>query len=103
MKEAYQYFLSLCMVMLVLAGVGGLAFHAFRNEGWFDVVLERLWHFEAEHTVVALPLTLLAVVLLTLRRRGPHMPVQRVPGFFVYGLMGAGVYFIVHFARYGTP
>ena len=104
MKQAYEYLMSLATISLVLAGISGVSFHAFRDSGWLELILGRVWSFEMDYPMVAIPLTLTAALLFYAWRNHhlTHGSVSRVPALLIYTLMGAGAYFIGQFALYGA-
>ncbi len=100
MKQAYEYLVSLATITLVLAGISGVSFHAFRDRGWIELALDRIWSFQLDHPMVAIPVTLAAALAFHFWRNH-HLTqggVNRVPALLVYCLMGAGAYFLGQFA-----
>ena len=104
MKQAYEYLTSLATIALVVAGLGGLAFHAFRESGWISAALGGLWSFEMDYPLVAVPLTIAAIAVFFAWRNHHlvHGGVNRVPALLVYCLMAAGAFFIGQFALNGS-
>ena len=100
MKQLYDYLVSLTMFVLILAGLAGIVFHAFRNDGWVASGLGGMWSFETGHPLVAVPLTLVAA--LALRAGYQHQlgngRTGALPTFLVYALMASGAYYIGMFA-----
>jgi hypothetical protein len=103
-KQAYEYSVSLAAIALVLTGVGGISFHAFREDGWVGFVLGNILSLEMQYPLVAIPLTVAAILLFRAWRnhRLALGRVSRVPAAAVYVLMGAGAYFIARLALDGT-
>lgn len=104
MKQAYEYLVSLATITLVVAGISGVSFHAFRDRGWIELTLNRVWSFQLDHPMIAIPLTLGAALAFHLWRRHHlvHGKVSRVPAVLIYGLMGVGAYFLGQFALHGA-
>lgn len=104
MKQAYEYLLSLVTIALVVTGLAGVSFHAFRDRGWIESGLGRVWSFEMDYPMVAVPLTAAAVGLFVVWRNHylVHGRISRVPALVIYCLMGAGAFFIGHYALHGT-
>ena len=104
MKQAYEYLVSLTTIALVVTGIGGVSFHAFRDRGFLEQMLGRMWSFELDYPIVAIPLTLTAALAFYAWRTShvSHGTVSRVPSMLVYTLMAAGAYFISQFALYGA-
>lgn len=103
MKQAYEYLVSFATIMLVIAGIGGMSFHAFRDRGWIETLLDHFWSFEMAYPTVAIPLTLVAgLAVYSWRQHNLALGrVSRLPTVFLYCLMGAGAYFIAQMAMYG--
>lgn len=104
MKQTWQCVISVFTIALVLAGITGLSFQAFRPGGWIEYALGGLWALEVQYPLVAIPATVGTIVLFRAWRRH-HLTLghlSRVPVLFVYGLMGAGAYFIGQYAFNGA-
>lgn len=104
MKQIYDYLVSLAAIALVVAGIGGASYNAFRDHGWLEEMLGRVWSFELDYPMVAIPLTLTAALVFYAWRTHhvTHGTVSRVPSMLIYTLMGAGAYFIGQVALYGS-
>ncbi len=103
MKQAYEYLVSLATITLVMAGIGGVSFNTFRDRGWLESLLGRLWSFELDYPMIAIPVTVGGVLLLRAWRNHQvvHGRISRLPAFLIYCLMGAGAYFIGYYALHG--
>lgn len=96
MKQTFAYLVSFGTIALVVSGIVGLCFHAFRDRGWIETTVDNIWVMEMEHPAVALPLTLAAAFAFWLWRRR-HLAagsVSRLPAMLIYALMAVGAYFI---------
>lgn len=104
MKQVLDYLMSFAVVALVLAGIGGLSYHLFKEEGWIELVLGNVWEAHVQYPMIAIPLTIGAIVLGKLWRdnRLARGRVSRVPDLFIYLLMASGAYFIGHYVLYGS-
>lgn len=104
MKQTYEYLVSLATITLVVAGIGGVSFHAFRDRGWIELMLNRIWSFQLDYPMIAIPLTLTAAFAFNAWRNHHlvHGRVSRVPAMLIYCLMGAGAYFLGQFALHGV-
>lgn len=99
MKQVFEYVQSFVTIGLMLAGIGGLAYHVFREGGWLSVVLGKIWDVQTANPVVAIPVTLAILFIGKLwydnaRAKG-HA--SRLPDILIYVIMAAGVYFIYEF------
>ncbi|HEY9446566.1 MAG TPA: hypothetical protein VIQ62_05795 [Burkholderiales bacterium] len=104
MKQAYDYLVSFGVISLVVAGLGGLSFHAFREGGWISTALSHAWAIEVQYPVVAIPLTVGGILAFTIwhnHRRALGLA-SRVHNLLVYGLMAAGAYFISQYTLQGA-
>lgn len=104
MKQVVEYLQALATFALVLAGVGGLSYHAFREDGWIETAVGNIWQLEFQYPLIAVPLTIAAIVVFKLWRDGRivHGRTSRLTGWLIYGLMAAGAYFIGSYALHGT-
>lgn len=100
MKQIYDYLVSLAMLVLMLAGLAGVAVYAFRDSGWVSSWIRAVWSFETGHPAVAIPLT--AAAALVLRACYRHQlgdgRTGKLPTVLVYALMATGALFIGAFA-----
>jgi len=96
MKQAYDYVVSFGVIALVVAGLAGLSFHAFRKDGWISTALGHAWAIEVQYPMVAIPLTVGGILAFTAWRnhRRALGRASKVHDMLVYGLMAAGAYFL---------
>lgn len=104
MKRVFEYLQSLAVVVLILAAMLGVSYHAFRDNGWLEGVTGKIWSLEIRYPVIAIPATIAAILFFRMWRhqrlaRGHH---SRLPDFVIYALMAVGLYFLVRFGRYGS-
>lgn len=104
MKRTFEFLLSLTVVVLVLAAMLGMSYHAFRDNGWLEGLTGKIWSLEIQYPVIAIPATIGAILLFRMWRhqrlaRGRH---SRLPDIVIYALMAVGVYFLVRFGLYGS-
>jgi hypothetical protein len=103
-KQVFEYIQSFVTIALILAGIGGIAYHMFKENGWLGKALGRLWDVNVENPVIAIPVTIGVIVIAKLwhshaRAKG-HT--SKLPDFLIYVVMAAGVYFIWQFISHGT-
>ena len=104
MKQVLEYLGSFTVVALVLAGIGGISYHLFKEEGWVESLLGNIWEIQVQYPLIAIPVTVAAIVLGMMWRdnRIARGRLSNLPNFFIYGLMAAGVYFIGYYAINGS-
>ena len=104
LKQLREIVESFVAIALVSAGIAGIAYHLFRPDGWVETMAGELWELHVRYPLVAIPATILAVALGKWwhDNRRAHGRQSKVPDFFVYALIGCGIYFIGHYAIYGT-
>lgn len=103
MKSFLEYIESFVVILLVLAGIAGFSYNAFREDGWIESALGNIWSLETQYPLIAVPVTVAAIVLFNMWRtdsvaRGQR---SRLPNLLLYLLMAAGAYFISQFALNG--
>lgn len=103
MKKAVEFIQSFVVITLVLAGIGGLSYNMFRDNGWVEAILGKLWDIGTRHTLFALFVAIAATIVFTLWRRGKaiHGRTSKLPDLIVYAVMAAGVYFIAYYFTTG--
>jgi hypothetical protein len=103
-KKIFEYVQSFFVVGLVLAGIGGLSYNMFKEDGWLSSVLSGIWKAQLQHPMIAIPVTIAVFFIGKMwydykRAKGYT---SKLPDMFVYVIMGAGVYFIWQFAVNGS-
>lgn len=103
MKQIFEYISSFVTIGLVIAGIGGLAYHVFKEDGWLGKVLGTVWDINMDNPVIAIPVTLALIFIGKLwydhtRAKG-HT--SKLPDVLIYVVMAAGVYFIWQFFTHG--
>jgi hypothetical protein len=102
-KKVLEYTQSFVTIALILAGIGGVAYHMFKENGWLSTVLGKIWDIQMENPVVAIPVTLAALFIGKMwydhnRLKGYT---SKLPDILIYVIMAAGVYFIWQFFTQG--
>lgn len=103
MKQILQYVQSFVTIGLVLAGIGGVAYYMFRENGWVHRALGTIWDFQLSNPVVAIPVTIGVLVIgkLWIDRQRAKGYTSKMPDVLIYVVMAAGVYFIYQFITQG--
>lgn len=99
MKKVVEFIQSFIVITLVLTGIGGLSYNLFRENGWMEAILGKLWNIGTRHTLFAISVAIIATIVFTIWRRGKaiHGRTSKLPDLIVYGVMAAGVYFIGYY------
>lgn len=104
MKQIVEFLESFIIVGLVLAGIAGISYNLFRDEGWIESALGNVLSFNVQYPLIAVPVTIGAIVMFRLwsRDRVIHGKTSRLPNLILYGLVIAGAYYIGHYAITGV-
>ena len=104
LKQVLEYIESFATVILVLAGISGISWHMFRDDGWLEMAFGNIFELHIQYPLIAIPVTFAAFILLKLWRenRLAHGRLRELPNIFIYTLMALGVYFIGYFWIHGT-
>jgi hypothetical protein len=102
-KQIFEYIQSFLTIGLLLAGLGGVAYHLFKENGWLGRILGKIWDVQMENPVIAIPLTLAVLFIGKMwydhnRAKGYT---SKLPDVLIYVIMAAGVYFIYEFISQG--
>lgn len=99
LKTILEYLESFATVVLVLAGISGLSWHLFRDDGWLEMAFGNIFELHLQYPLIAIPGTLAAIIMLRMWRenRLARGRLQELPNIFIYTLMALGVYFIGYF------
>lgn len=105
MKLIRDFLESFVIVMLVIAGIGGLLYHTFRQAGWGKAVLDKAFELYLLHPGVMIPATIVAVIVgaVWYDHRIAHGKLnKKFASYVLYALMACGVYFIGRYALRGS-
>lgn len=104
MKDVIEYVQSFVVIALILAGIGGLSYHLFREDGWLETLLGDVLAMQLQYPLIAIPLTIAAIWLGVMWRnkRITRGHVSRLPDAFIWALMAAGAYFIGYYLIHGS-
>lgn len=103
MKQFFSLLESLITVVLVLAGLAGISYRSFRENGWVEQGFGKITDAYLTYPLIALGVTIaLAFAIRSWRarrqlgKRGVHFD------YIVYVFMAAGIYFIGHYVLTGN-
>ena len=81
---------------LVLLGIGGIAYHMFRNDGWIAQGLSAIW--EAQYQAPIATILLIVAGLFIIRMlHSAQIGGKRgsvIPDLFLYTFIATGIYFL---------
>lgn len=96
MNKLLEDLWSFLALALMLIGIGGLAFHLLKEDGWLSAMTGRLWNAEINHPLIMTPIILATLGLGWACLTG-HLVVDgknRIADAMVISLLLAGVYFV---------
>ena len=105
MKLIRDFLESFVIVVLVIAGIGGIFYHVFRQAGWGRAIVDKTFELYFLHPTPMISATVVAVIAGVLwheRRTAKGKYNKKLPTYVLYVLMAAGAYFIGRYAIRGT-
>ena len=104
MKRIVEFLESFVIIGLVLAGIAGISFNLFRDDGWIEAALGNIWDLNVQYPLIAIPVTIGAFVMFRLwsRDRVIHGKTSRLPNLILYSLVIAGAYYVGRYAITGS-
>lgn len=104
MKQIFDFVSTFVAVALILAGIGGVAYNMFKENGWLGAILGKVWDAQLENPLVAIPVTIAVLFIGKMwydhNRATGHT--SKLPNVLIYVIMATGVYFIYQLAVNGT-
>jgi hypothetical protein len=102
-KQVYEYLNAFVTITLILAGIGGLSYHMFKENGWLGMILGKVWDVQMANPVIAIPVTLgiLFVGKLWYDHNRAKGYTSKLPNVIIYVIMAAGLFFIYQFVTGG--
>lgn len=99
MKQILEHVNSFVTIALILAGIGGMTYHMFKENGWLGAILGKVWDVQMGNPVIAVPVTLGVLFIGKIwydNNRGQGHT-SKLPDMLIYLVMAAGAYFIWQF------
>jgi membrane protein insertase Oxa1/YidC/SpoIIIJ len=102
-KQIFEYIQSFVTIGLVLAGIGGVSYHMFKENGWLHTALGTIWDFQLSNPVIAIPVTIAVLFIgkLWIDKQRAKGYTSKLPNVLIYVVMAAGVFFIYQFVTHG--
>ncbi len=102
MKQVLSALESFVTIVLVLAGLAGLCFQTFRENGWLSQGFGKLTDTLIDFPVIALGLMVAMFFSFRSIQNAAASRGGRVFDLIVYALMAAGTYFIAQYVLKGA-
>jgi hypothetical protein len=103
LKKFFTLLESLITILLVIAGLAGISYRTFRDDGWLMQGLGKITDAYITYPLIALGVTIAVAMSMrawlrrrNLGKRGVHFD------YILYVFMAAGIYFIGHYILRGT-
>jgi hypothetical protein len=103
-KQIFDYVNTFVTIVLILAGIGGVSYHMFKENGWLGQILGKVWDIQMSNPVIAIPVTLgiLFVGKLWYDHNRAKGYTSKLPNVLIYVIMAGGAYFLFQFVTQGT-
>jgi uncharacterized membrane protein YhaH (DUF805 family) len=103
-NKTLEYLQSFVVIALLLAGLTGIAYHMFRQDGWIESITGGIWGLTMRSPLMALVVVGGAIALGVMRWRSRK--IQRDQGkvatVVFYIIIAAGAYFLGRLAIVGS-
>ncbi len=95
MKQILVVLEAMVTLVLVLAAIVGISYHAFREEGWVSQGFGKISDAYINTPLIALAVTIAAIFAIRAwRGRDGRGARSRIFDYVIYALMAVGIYFI---------
>ena len=103
MKQIYEYVSSFVTIALILAGIGGAAYHMFKEGGWLSILFGKWWNAQIDNPMIAVPVTIAVLFFgkLWYDYNVAKGYTSKLPNILIYIVMAAGFFFIWQFFSQG--
>ena len=104
MNKTLEYLQSFVVIVLMLSGLTGIAYHLFREGGWLETVTGSIWSFTTRSPLMALVVVAGAIALGVMRWRSRKIQHDQGKAATVvfYVIIAAGAYFLGRLAIVGS-
>lgn len=96
MKSLLTTLGSLLVGGLIMLGIGGIAYHLFRDNGWISQGLGALWDAQFQAPVMTVILVVAAIFVFK-ALRGAQVGNKReskIPDFILFAFIATGIFFL---------
>lgn len=96
MKSLFTTLGSLLVGGLIMLGIGGVAYHLFRENGWISQGLGALWNAQFQAPVMTVIL-IIAAIFVFKALRGAQVGNKReskIPDFILFAFIATGIFFL---------
>lgn len=96
MKSLFTTLGSLLVGGLIMLGIGGIAYHLFRENGWISQGLGALWNAQFQAPVMTIIL-IIAAIFVFKALRGAQVGNKReskIPDFILFAFIATGIFFL---------
>ncbi len=96
MKAIFTTLGSFLVGGLILLGIGGIAYHLFRDGGWFSQGLGALWQAQFQAPVMTIIL-IIAAIFVFKALYGAQIGNKRdskIPDFVLFDFIATGIFFL---------
>jgi nitric oxide reductase large subunit len=96
MKSLLTTLGSILVGGLIMLGIGGIAYHLFRENGWISQGLGALWNAQFQAPVMTVILVIAAIFVFK-ALRGAQVGNKReskIPDFILFAFIATGIFFL---------
>lgn len=96
MKSLLTTLGSILVGGLIMLGIGGIAYHLFRENGWISQGLGALWNAQFQAPVMTVIL-IIAAIFVFKALRGAQVGNKReskIPDFILFAFIATGIFFL---------
>ena len=104
MNQVMDYLKAFGTISLILAGLGGVSYNMFKDDGWLELLLGKWWQAQLDNPVISIGVTLAIAVIgkLWYDHNREHGKASKLPDVLIYIIMATGVYFLYQLVVNGS-
>lgn len=104
MKALFTLLGSILVGGLVLLGIGGVAYHLFRDDGWLSKGLGALWeaHYQAPVLTLILVIAAFFVIKTLHSAQIGGKRESKIPDFVLFAFIAVGIFFLGRWLTTGS-
>ncbi len=104
MKSIFTLLGTILLGVLILLGIGGIAYHLFRDDGWISQGLGALWNAQYQAPVITIVLIVAAIfvfrALYKAQLGGKRN--SKLPDLVLFAFVATGIYFLGRLVTTGS-